>query len=172
MNISVLKPNVVKFRIRTDRSDALHTRCLWADILIDFDNYSISAQTDCGDYSYRWAITKDESFLDLCLRMMKDEEYLLSKFSERSVFSLSETKQLYFECNCLDRSNPDDLAIICAVEEIDAFTESGWIQQMRDLDEAPWDYIVREYPAQAHTFVCLLQSVVLPKLKEDKRIGA
>lgn len=171
MNVTVIKPNVTEYRIRTEPGDAIHTRCMWANILLNHDTYTISAQTDCGDYSYRWPATKDESFRDLLLRALRDEEYLLSKFSERSRFSLEETKQLFLESNgLLDPECPGD-PIVQAVREIDANTEAEWIEQMNDLhyDDAPWDYIVREYPAQAYTFVRLLTSVILPMIKEEKR---
>lgn len=168
MNVTVIKPNVTEYRIRTEPGDAIHTRCMWANILLNHDTYTISAQTDCGDYSYRWPKTKDESFHDLLLRVLRDEEYLLEKFSSRTVFSLEETKKLFFDYN--DDLDMDDPAMQ-AVKAIEATTEEEWIRQMQaqHLDEAPWDYIVREHPAQAHTFVHLLSKVILPMMKEEKR---
>lgn len=168
MNVTVIKPNVTEYRIRTEPGDAIHTRCMWANILFNHDTYSISAQTDCGDYSYRWPKTKDESFHALLLRALRDEEYLLEKFSSRTVFSLEETKKLFFDYN--DDLDMDDPAMQ-AVRAIEATTEKEWIRQMKaqHLDDAPWDYIVKEYPAQAHTFVHLLSKVILPMMKEEKR---
>lgn len=171
MNVTVIKPNVTEYRIRTEPGDAIHTRCMWANILLNHDTHSICAQTDCGDYSYRWAVTKDESFHALCLRILGDEEYLLSKFSERTRFSLEETKRLFLESNgLLDPECPGD-PIVRSIREIDASTEAEWIEQVRDLhfDDEPWDYIVRDYPAQAYTFVHLLSSVILPMMKEETR---
>jgi len=171
MKVTVIRPNVTEYRIHTEPGDAIHTRCMWANIQINHDTYTISAQTDCGDYSYRWPATKDESFRDLLLRALRDEEYLLSKFSERSRFSLEETKRLFLDNQDLDRDDPDDLAIIAAIEANESSTEDEWVRSIRGahLDDTPWDYIVREYPAQAYTFVRLLSSVILPMLKEEKR---
>lgn len=95
MKVQVIRPNVEKFRIRFERSDPDYFKCTWADILIDYDRYAITAQTDCGDYSYRWPITPGESFQKLCLRMLGDEEYLLEKFSDRREFRLDESKLLF-----------------------------------------------------------------------------
>ena len=171
MIVNVIRPNVVEYRLRAETSDLDYQKCLWAHILINHDTYTISAQSDCGGYSYSWPVTEKESFLDVLLRALKDEEYLLGKFSKRTKFSLSETKRLFFELN--DADDMDDPAIK-AVQDIDARTEEDWIYQMREmhLDDAPWDYIVREYPAQAHTFVKLLTHVILPLLKEEKERGA
>ena len=171
MNVTVIRPNVTEYRIRTEPGDAIHTRCMWANIQINHDTYTISAQTDCGDYSYRWPATKGESFRDLLLRALRDEEYLLSKFSERTRFSLEETKRLFLDNQDLNRDDPDDLAIIAAIEANESSTEEEWVRSIRGahLDDEPWDYIVREYPAQAYTFVRLLSSVILPMLKEEKR---
>ena len=171
MNVTVIKPNVAEYRIRTEQGDAIYTRCMWANIMLNHDTYTISAQTDCGDYSYRWVATKDESFHDLCLRILGDEEYLLSKFSDRTRFSLEETKRLFFDSHDLERDDPEDSAIIAAIEANESSTEEEWVRSIRGahLDDAPWDYIVREYPAQAYTFVRLLSSVILPMMKEEKR---
>lgn len=171
MKVTVIKPNVTEYRIRTEPGDAIHTRCMWANILFNHDTYSISAQTDCGDYSYRWPVTKDESFHDLCLHALRDEEYLLAKFSSRTIFSLEETKRLFLESNDLLVPECPGDPIVKAIREIDASTEKEWIEQVRDLhfDDTPWDYIVKEYPAQAHTFVYLLSKVILPMMKEEKR---
>lgn len=170
MNVTVIRPNVTEYRIRTEPGDAIHTRCMWANILLNHDTYTISAQTDCGDYSYRWPATKDESFRDLLLRALRDEEYLLGKFSSRTIFSPEETKQLFLEYNDIPDMEILDDPAIQAVKAINARTEEEWVQTMLEqhLDSEPWDYIVKEYPPQAHTFVYLLQSVILPMLKEEK----
>lgn len=85
MKVQVIRPNIEKYRIRMERGDKDYTRCMWADILIDHDAYAITAQTDCGDYSYRWTATPgEESFRELCLRMLGDEvvnEYPQSAFT-------------------------------------------------------------------------------------------
>lgn len=118
MKVQVIRPNVEKYRIRMERGDKDYRKCMWADILIDHDAYSITAQTDCGDFSHRWPATpQTESFHALCLRMLGDEDYMLGKFSARTEFSLEESKLLFIDLNREDE------------ERIQA------VQRMKDCDE-------------------------------------
>lgn len=164
MKIEAVKPNITKFKIRMERGDQDFGRCMWADILIDHDAYSISAQTDCGDFSHRWPATPDdESFLDLCIRMLDDESYILSKFSSRCVFSLEESKLLYRDIN------DEESDMFEAVYRVEASNEREWIDALREIGEPePWEYIVMDYPVQAITFARILKNVVLPELMKEK----
>jgi hypothetical protein len=94
MNLKIVKPNVEKFIIRPDRNDEIYQKCMWEDITLDYDSYSISGIGDCGNYSYKWSVTPEETFEHLCLRMLNSSEYLLEKFSSRSIFNLDESKKL------------------------------------------------------------------------------
>lgn len=163
MKVQVIRPNIEKYRIRMERGDKDYTRCMWADILIDYDAYAITAQTDCGDYSYRWTATPgEESFRELCLRMLGHDEYLLGKFSEKTKFSLPESKLLFSNMN----KDPEDRGLVEAVNGICASTAEEWIEELHDLDiDEPWVYIVNEYPQSAFTFVHLLKTIVLPTMR-------
>lgn len=164
MKVSIIHPNAEKFRIRFERSDPDYVKCTWADILIDHDAYAITAQTDCGDYSYRWSITPSESFRDLCLRMLRDEEYLLEKFSDRTEFSLDESKLLFADYH----PDPKDKSDVQAVNAFEADTEEAWISALEAIGiSEPWEYIVMEYPPRAVTFVRMLKNIVLPEMRKE-----
>lgn len=166
MKISTNRPDVLRVSIRAEKGDEMYHKCMWAEITFDFGTYSIMAQSDCGDYSYRWSQSKEETFLDLCLRMLRDEEYLLGKFSERSVFDLEESKILFRD---LHKSDPEYADMIRFVDGVCAHDERDWVEQLQDNDiKEPWDYIIRDYPAQAKTFVRLLGEFALPELRKEK----
>lgn len=162
MKIQVIRPNVEKYRIRMERGDKDYRKCMWADILIDHDAYSITAQTDCGDFSHRWPATpQTESFHALCLRMLGDEDYMLGKFSARTEFSLEESKLLFIDLNREDEER------IQAVQRMKDCDEKEFVRQLEALGaEEAWEYIVREYPTEAVTFVRLLRKVVLPEMQK------
>lgn len=167
MKVQVVRPNIEKFRIRMERADADYHRCMWADILIDHDAYAITAQTDCGNYAHRWPVSDNESFRDLCLRMLDDEDYLLRKFSERTKFDLAESKLLFRDFN---RHDPEAQHLIESVNAVKANTEADWVAALEEIGgiPEPWEYIVREYPTGAKTFVSLLGNIVLPEMRKER----
>lgn len=72
------KSTMERYNIRLKGGD--HWRCAWAMISISADGV-FSAQTDCGDFSYRWGSFGDcfKTFLiDIC---SKDTGYLYRKIS-------------------------------------------------------------------------------------------
>lgn len=170
MKVQVIHPHIDKYAIRLEPGDADYRKCIWADILIDHDAYAITAQTDCGDYAYRWAATpQTESFRDLCLRMLDDEDYLLEKFSDEDVFSLEESKLLFADTH----SNPEDRALTEKVNAIHVFTVEEWSEALEELGvKEPWEYTVMEYPPRAVRFVRMLKNIVLPemRMREEREI--
>lgn len=166
MRIDVLHPNIEKFQIRMDRNDPYYGKCMWADILIDYDNYSILALTDCGNYSYRWPVSKFETFRELCLRMLDDEEYLLSKFSKQSEFSIEESRLLFADLH----KDDEQAYLISKINDMYACTAEEWVEALEShgVDDA-WDYVVKEYPRDAVTFVYLLKNIVLPEMRKEQQ---
>ena len=76
---SVGKSMMERYNIRLKGGD--HWRCAWAIISISNDGV-FNAQTDCGNFSYRWGSFGDcfKSFLiDIC---SKDTDYLYRKISD------------------------------------------------------------------------------------------
>ena len=163
--------NIEKYIFRMEAGDEGYAGCTWADILIDYDAYAIYAQTDCGDYVHRWPMDKHESFRDFCLDMLADEEYLLEKFSKKTEFSLSESKLLFVDFY----PQPKHRATVDVVNGIEALTEAGWIKSLHEIGvDDPEEYVVREYPAQAFTFIRLLKNILLPEMykrRSDVLIG-
>ena len=164
MKLFIVKPDIDKFEIRMERSDPLYSRCMWADITFDYDAYSISALTDCGNYAYWWPKTDRESFRNLCLRMLNDDEYLLGKFARQDRFDLEESKILFRDMN---EDDPELVARVMAEDGID--NDREWVEVLEGLDVTePWEYIVRNYSYGARTFVSLLTDIVLPAMKARK----
>ncbi|MGG3456068.1 hypothetical protein [Paenibacillus rhizolycopersici] len=76
---SVGKSTMERYNIRLNGGN--HWRCAWAIISISPDGV-FNAQTDCGDFSYRWGSFGDsfKSFLlEIC---SKDTSYLYRKISD------------------------------------------------------------------------------------------
>lgn len=93
MIITESKPRTRQFYLRQERSDSDYGTCLWAAITFDLDRYSMTAESDCGNYAYCWTPTpQSESFLRLMCRV--DQDYLLRKISAQSVFNLEESKKM------------------------------------------------------------------------------
>ena len=84
MTVTVEKPNIVTLMYRQERSDEDYGSCLWARFNFDLKHYSMTIESDCGNYSYGWTPTPDaESFLQLCARF--NWEYFLGKISSQTV---------------------------------------------------------------------------------------
>jgi len=84
------KSTMERYDIRLQGGD--HWRCAWAIISISDDGI-FNAQTDCGDFSYRWGSFGScfKSFLiDVC---SKDTSYLYHKISDRERESKVDMKQ-------------------------------------------------------------------------------
>lgn len=161
MKVNVVRPNIEKYEIRMDREDELYHACMWANILIDHDAYTISAVTDCGNYAYNWCITKEETFRHLCLRMLRDDDYLLRKFSSETVFDLRASKQLFADLH------EDEPKRIRRVNAVLASSEREWVDELESIGiHEPWEYIVKDFPRGAKTFVSLLKDIVLPLMKQ------
>lgn len=84
MKVTIEKPQIITLVYKQERSDADYGSCQWARFYFDTQNYTMSIESDCGNYSYGWVPTPNtESFLELLCRMNHD--YLLRKLAERTV---------------------------------------------------------------------------------------
>ena len=84
MKVTVEKPQIITLLYRQEKSDSDYGSCLWARFYLDTQNYTMSIESDCGNYSYGWCPTpKSESFLHLLCRI--HSEYLLDKIAQRTV---------------------------------------------------------------------------------------
>ena len=84
MTVTVEKPKIITLLYRQEKSDPDYGSCLWARFYLDTQNYTMSIESDCGNYSHGWYPTPDsESFLHLLCRM--DYGYLRDKLAERTI---------------------------------------------------------------------------------------
>lgn len=144
-------------------------------------NYTMSIESDCGNYSYGWHPTPDsESFLHLLCRM--DCGYLLGKLAERTIVDGDATwnalKEL-IECECEElkdyvwqeleaacyhQRNADDVytSVVEALKytplesEIEVYSIYGCVEM--------------DYHASAKKIVSVFLSAIVPvlrKLEED-----
>lgn len=71
-------PHLLVIEYRQEKGDPDYGSCMWATFTFDLNRYSMTIQSDCGDYSYGWAPTpKTESFVELLCRL--EPGYLLYK---------------------------------------------------------------------------------------------
>ena len=90
MTVTIEKPEVITLLYKQEKGDEDYGSCLWARFYIDTKNYTLSIESDCGNYVYGWTPTPErESFLHLLSRM--DTEYLLYKISDRTVIDADAT---------------------------------------------------------------------------------
>lgn len=78
MSYKYIKSSMERYDIRIGEED--RWRCAWAVVSISEDGF-FNAQTDCGDFSYRWNSFGD-CFKTFFLEMNKDY-YFYSKIAER-----------------------------------------------------------------------------------------
>jgi hypothetical protein len=90
MTVTVEKPEIITLLYRQEKTDSDYGSCLWARFYLDLKNYTMSIESDCGNYSHGWYPTPDtETFLHLLCRM--DSDYLLCKLAERTVVNGDKT---------------------------------------------------------------------------------
>lgn len=169
MKVSVVKPEVLEIDIRCTPDDELYHSCMWARIVFDTKNWSMMAQSDCGDYSYGWCVESgSRSFLELMQSL--DAEYLLGKVSNRTWFDEKASKE-----SILSYLDGEDISedVIKEIKNIRACSEMDFINQIDDIDELKeyelWECPVNDYPPQARTFAKLFVEVVEPKIREYLR---
>lgn len=175
--VEILKPSIVTFAYKQLKDDEDYGSCLWARFNFDLVNYSMTIESDCGDYSYGWTPTPEtESFLHLCSRFNKD--YLLEKLSSQSRVDTDETRKAIFEwieLNNIDIENPD----LNSLKELE-FASSGYtatfIELEKKIDELELndifdaeeigDCIIMDYPYKVLKIVDVFIRHIKPKIKE------
>ena len=91
MTIKEVQPTIRQFEFRQEKGDPYYGSCLWAIFNLDTKNYTLSIESDCGNYSYGWVRTPNsESFVHLMSRV--DESYLLNKIADRTEFDYEASK--------------------------------------------------------------------------------
>lgn len=175
-------PEIVTISYRQEKSDKDYGSCLWARFNFDTTHYSMSIESDCGNYSYGWVPTPlSETFIHLCSRF--DCEYLLYKISDRTVVDADATwKALkeavndtleYFDSDCLDEydweclenacyHNRDDRDAFDSITSVLDDTRLSGKYEMEDILCA----IQKDYPVNAKKIVEIFRDHIQPELRK------
>ena len=178
--VEIKKPEMITIEFHQEKTDADYGSCMWARFNLDLINYSMSIESDCGNYGYGWVPTpQHESFLKLCARF--DSGYLLCKLSEMFVVDGEKTWENLEEiikevAECLTDEQDEDM------EEIKHACFSGYTE--RDVHDAVesaikytrleneiedfdlWDSIVKDYPINAKKIVEVYMTHIVPTIKK------
>lgn len=184
MAVKHIRENIITFVYKPEKDDELS--CAWARFKLDLDRYSMFIESDCGNYCYiGWKPSPDrESFLHLCQRFNKD--YLLDKFSDKTVVDGKETyKQLkrqldkwaseknivkdweYF--NNLQRVCLAQTNVFNACEHIYIYLHNTFAEKYVGLWNLIADSVVTDYPAGAKTIVGIYMQYIVPAIKKFEK---
>ncbi len=173
MQVEIKKPNTIVFNITLDRTDKWYKNCLWARLTFDLENWSMTAQSDCGDYSYSWyPETSGRTFLQLMAKI--DKGYLLRKISSQSIFDMEATKKKV--CRWVrddeDLSSEEKNRIISEINEIkvcldcqEFLAELEWIDGMDNFSDL-YECVVEDYPTSAKNFAEIFEGIVQPEIRK------
>lgn len=90
MQISIEQPQILQIKLKAEPGDSICGKCQWMIINFDLKNWSMNASGDVGNYQYSWAVENgDRSFLELMCEL--DQEYLLYKVADKTIFSVKDT---------------------------------------------------------------------------------
>lgn len=182
MTVTVEKPEIITLLYRQEKSDTDYGSCLWARFYLDTKNYTMSIESDCGNYSHGWVPTPDsESFLHLLCRMSSD--YLLEKLAERAIVDgdatwralkemVEETAEyegvelenyvwMDLESACYHQHNADD--VYSSV--IDALKYTPLEDVMIDFCSI-YECVEMDYRCNAKKIVSVFLSAIVPTLRE------
>lgn len=182
MKVTVEKPQVITLLYRQEKGDPDYGSCLWARFYIDTKNYTLSIESDCGNYVYGWTPTPDsESFLHLLARI--DAEYLRYKISDTTVIVGDATAANMLElikdiadaeCVELDEWDLQQISDACHHHNderdlVDAVLEAVISTEVRKALERDtyslYSSIEKDYPANAKKISEVFQNCIRPTLK-------
>lgn len=182
MTVTIEKPEVITLFFKQEKGDEDYGSCLWARFYIDTKNYTLSIESDCGNYVYGWTPTPNsESFLHLLGRM--DAEYLRYKISDTTVIDgdATATKMLELikeiadmECVKLDEwdlqqisdachHNNDERDLVDAV--LDAVIPTAVRKALERDTYNLYSAVTKDYPANAKKISEVFQNCIRPYIK-------
>lgn len=172
--VRIKQPSVYVFEYRQEKSDKDYGECLWARFYFDLENYSLSIQSDCGDYGYSWTPTPiSETFMDLMARI--DEGYFLDKMSLRNQVDEKATyeniKELIFAECVIDEYDVDRIKEACSRNN---FGEVGdrLVAILRGINHVYieeydiWQCIEIDFPKNAKRIAYIFVNYIQPKIIE------
>ena len=182
MKVTVEKPSVITLLYQQEKTDADYGSCLWARFYIDTKNYTLSIESDCGNYVHGWLPTPDsESFIQLLARM--DQGYLLYKISNESVIdgdataaAVLELVKEYAECECIDldkwdleqisdacHHHNDERDLVAAV--LDAVISTPLRKALETDTYDLYSAVVKDYPTNAKKITEVFADCIRPVVK-------
>jgi hypothetical protein len=177
MTVTVEKPKIITLLYRQEKSDPDYGSCLWARFYLDTQNYTMSIESDCGNYSYGWCPTPDrESFLHLLCRM--DCGYLLGKLAARTIVDGDATWDALkgmIECECEELEDEvwQDLEAACyhqrnADDVCASVSDALRYTPLENVIEAYsiYECVEMDYHANAKKIVSVFLSAIVPVLRE------
>lgn len=170
MKTKIGKQNVINLSIAFEKKDPLYRKCTWADISLDLDKWDLYAHTDVGDYHYSgWVPEQGRTFLDYMISTVRDSEYILSKVSNRSEFSLEQTKDLILSIYGDDMTKAQKYWLNSLGKYRPCFSGSEFEEEMKasglfDDWRDKWELPQYDYPVCAKTFAEILSTVVRDEL--------
>lgn len=181
MKVTIEKPRIISLLYKQEKGDPDYGSCLWARFYMDLNNYTMTIESDCGNYTHGWVPTpKTETFLQLLARM--DKDYLLYKISSESVVDADATWECVeamvkdaadWEGDDLDLSTWEDVEAACyhrnddreIVEAIEEALRPTGLWNKLDFEQK-YGCIVHDYPANAKKIVEVFDTCIRPKIME------
>lgn len=181
MKVTLQKPKILTFLVTQEESDPDYGSCLWARFYLDTDNYTLSIESDCGNYFYGWRPTPEtESFLHLLTRLSPG--YLLCKIASLDVVDGDATwgnieeaiqEAATYEGIHLDLTTWEDVKAACHISDdgrdiMDALKDTlpSDLWDAVDIDWL-WGCVERDYSTQAKRIVSIFNTYIKPKVKEQ-----
>jgi len=168
MKVIVKIPNITQYYFTFEEGDEIYFNCMWARINLDHDTYTMTATTDCGDYTYTCHVTPAESFIKLMARV--GEDYLLYKIADRNLFNFDESKARVITQNNVGaglRSVPHEE--LSEIDYSNCPTEESFLREVARVTGWCWEDIPieKDYPIRAITFAKLFCKYLQPILREE-----
>lgn len=182
--VTEINPKIITLEFRQERGDPDYGSCLWARFYLDTENYTMTIESDCGNYGYAWAPTPtSESFLHLMARV--DADYLLDKISSETVIdekatlhNVAENIWGYRHLSLCTANRPcmDDVrnAVCCSdvpSEVVTALRESFQYSFMEDAIDTyeMYELVEMTHPSNAKKITEVFEQFIAPKCFELNR---
>lgn len=179
--VKIELPEITTVSFRQEKGDNDYGSCMWARFNFDTSHYSLSIESDCGNYCYGWYPTPDtETFFHLCARF--DWLYFIDKMSSKSVIDEKQTFNALKECledydeeayANLTKTDMELLEYACCsyddgyavVAEIQsALDDTDFYNRLCDYDIACC--IVKDYPNSAKKIADIFRDYIQPEIKK------
>lgn len=169
MKLEVITPDITQYNLKFERADKRYTQCMWMQVNLDNVSWTLTATSDCGNYSYSWYPERHRTFKQLFMGMHK--EYFLKKISNETNFDICSTLEnlkVYFNSEDEPKLNDflDGLDYCSSMDElIDEITESEFYELFK-CDNL-WECVSYDYPRCAKTFTDIFFEYIVPVIIEE-----